>query len=214
MNAVVARGSGRSSAVVSLWPSAAGAVLLGFTAPSTWAFDEETPAALIAQAGAPSSDNRLRPQLEITATSTPRFDSADGTGRASRIDMTLLAPRRSALGLSLGVNGTDGLTAPLSGSPAGQAPSVDLGLHWRYTTDGDFRLDVNAWRRLEQPDALSLIYNREPSYGARVEMRIGSGSRSGLVADLGFLGMQLQGGGRITVRKSGGKPMVYYRTKF
>ena len=44
--------------------------------------------------------------------------------------------------------------------------------------------------------------------------RSGPCRSSGLVADRGFVGLQLESGARITVRRSGGKPMIYYRTKF
>jgi hypothetical protein len=34
------------------------------------------------------------------------------------------------------------------------------------------------------------------------------------VADRGFIGFQLESGARVTLRRSGGKPMIYYRTRF
>jgi hypothetical protein len=46
-----------------------------------------------------------------------------------------------------------------------------------------------------------------------VEMQL-AGSRSAFVAEHGFVGLQLDGGARITLRRSGGRPMVYYRTRF
>jgi hypothetical protein len=102
--------------------------------------------------------------------------------------------------------------------PANQGPhinSFDLGLHWRYTSFGNQRFDVSAWRRMNPVDAAGLIENRESSYGARVEMHLDSAPRSGLVAERGFLGLQLESGARITLRKGGGgKPMVYYRSTF
>ena len=58
-----------------------------------------------------------------------------------------------------------------------------------------------------------MVQLRDAGCGARVEMQL-SGSRSSLVADRGFIGVQLDGGARITLRRSGGKPMVYYRNKF
>jgi hypothetical protein len=98
---------------------------------------------------------------------------------------------------------------------AGSASSsLDLGLHWRYTLGSEDRVDVTAWRRMTPIDAASLVQSREPSYGARVELRLNPVTRTGLVAERGFLGFQMEGGGRITIRRSGGKPMVYYRTKF
>jgi hypothetical protein len=74
--------------------------------------------------------------------------------------------------------------------------------------------DVAAWRRLMPPDTLTLVQMRQPSYGARFEMQIGSTPTTGFVADRGFLGLQLESGARVTLRRSEGKPMVYYRTRF
>ena len=53
-------------------------------------------------------------------------------------------------------------------------------------------------------DAVDLVQARQPTYGARVEMQLGSLPQRGFVADRGFLGLQLEGGARITVRRSGG----------
>jgi hypothetical protein len=91
---------------------------------------------------------------------------------------------------------------------------VNLGLHWRYTLDSNYRVDVTAWRRLVPADALTLVQTHQPSYGARVEMQIRPVQKSGFVAGRGFVGLQLESGARVTLRRSGGKPMIYYRTKF
>jgi hypothetical protein len=154
-------------------------------------------------------------QMEIFATTLSRLDNFDGSPASTRIGLTWLPPRRSALGLSLGVNNPGGSVSAVAASLAGSAaPSLDLGLHWRYTLGSEERVDVTAWRRMTPIDAASLVQSREPSYGARVELRLTPVTRTGLVAERGFLGFQMEGGGRITIRRSGGKPMVYYRTKF
>jgi hypothetical protein len=151
---------------------------------------------------------------EVSATTVPRFDP-DAASRSTRIDVTWLPPRRSALGLSLGMTSTDGLGLGVPAALAGSGQSLDVGLHWRYTMDTNYRIDVTAWRRAVPADAASLIHLREPGYGARVEMRIGRApTGTGFVAERGFIGLQLESGARITLRRSGGKPMVYYRAKF
>jgi hypothetical protein len=158
----------------------------------------------------------MGPQIvpEVSATSLPRFDS-DASSRSTRIDMTWLPPRRSALGLSLGMTSTDGLGLGMPTPSGSGSQSLDVGLHWRYTMDTNYRIDVTAWRRAVPADAASLIHLREPGYGARVEMRIGRApTGTGFVAERGFIGLQLESGARITLRRSGGKPMVYYRAKF
>lgn len=187
---------------------------LGLCACATNVFAlDDGPAGWLAQSA--TANPRERARLEVSVSSLPRFDNVDGTSHSSRVDMTWLPPRRSALGLSLGMTSFNTADAPAFGPRPPSSTSLDLGVHWRYSLDGNYRLDVSAWRRVQPPDTLTLVELREPSYGARVEMRLGGGApRSGFVAERGFLGVQLQSGARLTLRRSGGKPMVYYRSKF
>lgn len=199
MNAVAANGTGRCYAGAGRRARAAVPVLLGLAASGAMALD----------------DNAMRPlQVEVSTSSVARFDNTDGSTRASRIDLTWLPPRRSALGFAVGMTSLEGPAYPLAGPYVNAAPILDLGLRWRYTLDSNYRIDVAAWRRLVPPDALALVETRQPSYGARVEMQIGASPKSAFVADRGFLGLQLESGARLTVRRSGGKPMIYYRTRF
>ena len=210
MDAVGALGMDWSLVAASLRRPAA-ALVLGASACNVCCAAQADDVA-VAQAFIPSND---RPQMRMSASSLPRFDSADGATRSSRIDMTLLPTPQSTLGPSLAMTRADPL-AQFGVRPfTSETTRVDLGLHWRYAYDSNYRFDVSAWRRLNPVDAASLIENHESSYGARVEMHL-SAPRSGFVADHGFLGFQLESGARITLRKSsgGGKPMVYYRSNF
>jgi hypothetical protein len=159
-----------------------------------------------------AKDEHRGVQLEFSSASFPRYDNTDGSNRSSRLDVTWLPPRRSALGLSLGMTSPQGYSFSAGGPTAG--PGVDVALRWRYTLDTNYRVDVTAWRRLMPTDALTLVQMHEPTYGARVEMQIGSTPKNGFVADRGFLGLQLESGARVTLRRSGGRPMLYYRTRF
>lgn len=211
MNFVVL-GVGRSVGVAGFrLPAAA---LLACLACNVWALSAAPDEIIVAQAFAPTATDRTRPQVELSSSSLPRFDNTDGATRSSRIDMTLLAPTPSAFGPALGMTSSDARAASGGRPFASGSTAVDLGVHWRYTSDANYRFDVTAWRRMNPADAASLIQNRESSYGARVEMRVASAPRSGFVADHRFLGIQLESGARITLRKSGGKPMVYYRSSF
>jgi len=186
-------------------------ILMGFAASGASALEPD----LSTLAGGASPDEARRVQLQVTGSSLPRFDNIDGSNRSSRIDLTLLPPRRSALGPSVGLSGPDANTAFYpAGSLGGSAPTIDVGLRWRYTLDSNYRIDVAAWRRLMPTDALTLVQMHEPTYGARVEMQIAPVPKSGFVANKGFIGFQLESGARVTLRRSGGKPMIYYRTKF
>lgn len=154
-----------------------------------------------------------RPQFEVSASTLPRFDNVDAHTQTARIDMRLLAPGRSGLGLAVG------MTHPAGGSNAfptlTPARSIDLGVHWRYTFDSNYRFDVTAYRKMPNADAMSLIESRDATYGARVEMGFGSSAkRKGFVADKGFVGLQLEGGARVSVKRKNGGPMFYYRNTF
>lgn len=150
-----------------------------------------------------------RARMELSTSTLPLFDSADGATRSNRVDMIWLPPRRPSLGLALGLTSSDGVGFRTPSIPTG--PVLDLGFHWRY----DERIDVSAWRRMTPMDAtpLALAQDRPVNYGARVEMKIDSGQR-GFRLDRSFLGFQLESGARIGVRRQFGHPMLYYRTNF
>jgi hypothetical protein len=217
MNTVIARRAAQSQAVARHWQQTVFVFLLCVAWSQAWgqadsatAFEEPQ---VIAQVFIADAQERPQPRMELSARELPRFESTDSATHTSRIDMTLMPSRRSALGLAMGMSSPSNASA--SANFNGATTSYDLGLHWRYTLASNYRLDVSAWRRLAPPDALSLIQRREPNYGARVEMRIGPAPiRPGFVADRGFVGFQMESGARITLRRSGGKPMLYYRTKF
>ena len=156
-----------------------------------------------------------RPQLEVSTTTLPRFDGIDSATRASRIGVTLLPQHRSSLGVAFGVSSVSGAKSALVPFSA-TVPSIDYGVHWRVTLDSNYRFDVTAYRRVQNSDAMSLIESGDPSYGARVELGMGSiqGRSKGFVADRGFLGVQLEGGARVSVKRSHGGPMFYYRNSF
>lgn len=154
----------------------------------------------------------VRGRVEMATTSLPVFENLDGASHSSRLDMIWLPPRRPNLGLALGLTSKEGAGLRLPGS--GVSPAVDLGLHWRYTLDTQYRIDVTAWRRMTPPDAAMLAHERQAAYGARFEMQVKSLPSRRLVADRGFLGLQLESGARITVKRRHGGPMFYYRAKF
>lgn len=94
--------------------------------------------------------------------------------------------------------------------PAGE----DLGLQWRQPVGSHRTIDVLAWRRVapRERDALAMIQDREPMYGARVEMRITS--RKSFATELKAIGLQLDNGAKIMLRRKDGNPTLYYRQQF
>jgi hypothetical protein len=217
MNTVVARRAAQSQAIARHWQQTVFFFLILFASAQGWCQEDASAtfeqAEAIANVSTAGAEEQRQPRVELSTRAMSRFESTDGATPTSRVDMTLLPSRRSALGFALGMSSPSIASAPSAFT--GTSTSYDLGLHWRYTTSGNYRVDVSAWRRLVPADALSLVQRREPSYGARVEMRIGPAPiRPGFVADRGFVGFQMESGARITLRRSGGTPMVYYRTKF
>jgi len=200
----------RSNAPKAPGPGALLTALVCVLAGNAWALDEDA-AVAVAFADTEAAAHS-RPQFEISTASAPRFDT-DGPQRTPRIDMTLLSRNRPSLGLSLGLSNFDG--SPFAGgSPlAPPGPSADIGLHWRSSSSGSYGVEVTAWRHLATPDALEMVLQRQATYGARFEMRLPS-PHHGFVADRGFLGMQLESGARITVRRKEHVPMLYYRNQF
>ena len=208
MQALAARGPGPLDGRTRSWPRAGVASLLFLAAFSAFADD---PLSLPNGPALPYAGSG-RSRLELSTSSLPLYESVEGATRSSRIDMIWLPPRHPSLGLAFGITSLDGPgLKPFGGS---SAPSVDLGFQWRYTLDSQYRVDVTAWRRMATGDAISLIQNRQPGYGARFELQVASLPSSGFVAERGFLGLQLESGARITLRKKAGGPMLYYRTKF
>lgn len=76
------------------------------------------------------------------------------------------------------------------------------------------RVDITAWRQPPAPtlDALSLIQRQQPSHGARAGMKLAP--RRSFAAELKAIGMQLDNGARITLRRKNGKPALHYRQQF
>lgn len=102
---------------------------------------------------------------------------------------------------------------PLAGT-ATLPGSVDIGLQWRQPLSSHQYVDITAWRRVAPaPDALSLIQQQDTVYGARVEMKLTSPSLKRFISDK-FIGMQLDSGARIGVKRTNGNPTIYYRNQF
>ncbi len=120
-------------------------------------------------------------------------------------------PQASALGLAVGIGTPSG-----SWRDNGTSSWVDIGVRWRSAPVDQRRIDVAAYRRINQPqDAYTLINSADrPLYSARVEMQFKSAKFGGLAPELGAIGMQLNGGGKVVLRSKRGGPMVYYRSSF
>ena len=100
---------------------------------------------------------------------------------------------------------------------ASQRPGLagdDLGLQWRQPVGSDRTIDILAWHRSapRERDAVSMIQDREPTFGARVEMRITA--RKSFATELKAIGMQLDNGAKIMLRRKDGNPTLYYRQQF
>ena len=160
-------------------------------------------------------------RLEVNTSNFARPDRFDGAVSGQRVDMMLLPPRSSAIGLAVGMSGFSTPSTPMGAGLVPQvAPAIDVGVHWRHTLDSNYRVDVTAWRRMPNPqaDAWSLAQMQQPTYGARVELNLSprgpQSAKKEFASDKGFIGMQLENGGRISIRRKFGGPMIYYRNTF
>ena len=163
---------------------------------------------LVADAG---SDPLLR--MQVQSLTLPNFDAQEPARPRIDFSVTPLNARGSGLGPMLGI-ATIGTGQP-PGLGAQGRTVFDLGLRWTQRLQSQRQIDITAWRRLNSnDDAITQIQMRQPLYGARVEMNLAGGPRAGLKLDRGFVGLQLEGGARITVKRKDGIPMVYYRNSF
>lgn len=179
------------------------------------------PEAVVAQASFASPDAAVAQargepavRVSVQASALPRLEAQDTGFQAPRVDLALnpFNGRAQGLGAVLGFSSPSTATATQGGlGLQPRAAAVDLGVRW---TQGV--VDVTAWRRMAgADDAYSMIQMRDPSvYGARVEMNLGSARALPFAIDRGFLGMQLESGARISIKRRNGGPMVYYRTSF
>lgn len=201
-----AAGAGRTGSRWEIASYAALAVLAGLAAPV--GAQEAPPAELLV------AEAKVEPpmRVQVRASALPRVDALDSGFQAPRVDVALFpSPRPSGLGAVLG------LSTPRPGThlqPAA-ASSVDLGLRWTQRLQGQHLIDVTAWRRMTtEHEAPALAQAREPAvYGARVELNLQAVKKAGLTFDRG-IGLQLESGARISIRRKHGGPMVYYRTSF
>lgn len=91
----------------------------------------------------------------------------------------------------------------------------DIGVSWRARLADHKVVDITAWQRMpRQPfDAISQIQQRDPLYGARVEMKL-QPARSRFTTEWRAIGLQLDNGARILLRRRNGNPTLYYRAQF
>jgi hypothetical protein len=151
-------------------------------------------------------------RLDVQASTLPRMEAQDTGFQAPRVDFSLLPASGSGVGAVIGMSGfAPRTTQPLGIQPV--RPTFDLGVRWSQRLSQK-QLDITAWRRMTgDDDALTLIQSKQPVYGARIEMNMSS-RKSGLALEHGFVGVQLEGGAKITIKRKNGGPMVYYRTTF
>jgi hypothetical protein len=189
----------------------AAALALCISCPSVWAQGAAQPAELMAQA---QSQSEPAMRVQVQTSTLPRLDAMDSGFQAPRVDVSLFpAARRTGLGAVVGMSGFAGRQNPQLGLQP-QRPSIDLGVRWSQRVHSQ-QIDIMAWRRMDtDDDAYSLVQARQPVYGARVEMNLSGGRKRGLAADLGFIGLQMQSGARISIKRKNGGPMIYYRTTF
>ena len=180
------------------------ALLVLFVTCPAWAQDAAQPVA-----GA-RAEQAVR--MEVQASTLPRLEAQDSGFQAPRVDVALFPANAGGMGAVFGMSGFS-MKQPMPVTLTPNRPSVDLGVRFTHKLQSMNQIDVTAWRRMNTPDdAYTLIQVREPVYGARVEMNLKPSSV--ISFDRSAIGLQLEGGGRITIKRKNGGPMVYYKTSF
>lgn len=192
-------------------PAAAALTLLAVLPPAGAQEAARPTAEVVAEARADQPPVRV----QVQTSALPRVVEATDAGfQAPRVDVSLFPANGGGMGAVFGMSTTAGAQPPGLGL-APQRPSVDVGLRFSHRFQNENQIDITAWRRMNTADdAYTQIQMRQPTYGARVEMEIKPAKFGALALDRGFLGMQLEGGGRISIKRKYGGPMVYYRTAF
>ena len=151
-------------------------------------------------------------RVQIRTSALPRMEAQDSGFQAPRVDVSLVPPDGRGLSPMFGISGAG--PAPTATGPQPQRTSLDVGLRLSHPLQSQ-QIDITAWRRMNNLDDVStLAPMRQPTYGARVELDLSRARTSGFAMDRGFIGMQLEGGARITIKRKDGRPMVYYRSAF
>jgi len=85
-------------------------------------------------------------RLEVNASALPRLESQDTGFQAPRVDVSLLSPGRSGLGIAIGMSSTGSRSGF---QPVGIAPrtAVHFGFRWRPMVQSQ-QFDVTAWCRM------------------------------------------------------------------
>lgn len=183
-----------------------------FACAAAWAQEAGPPAGPVALAQA-HVDPPVRVQVQTST--LPRLDVQDSGFQAPRIDVSVFpGARPRGLGAVMGMSGFAPRQplSPLGLQPV--RPSFDLGLRWSQRLQSQ-QIDITAWRRMNaEDDAYTLAQTRQPVYGARVELNLSAGRKGLFAMERGFIGLQLESGARISLKRSNGRPMIYYRTTF
>jgi len=151
-------------------------------------------------------------RVQVQASTLPRLDAQDSGFQAPRVDLSLFPSSTSNLGAVVGVSGFSNRPTQIGLQPA--RPAIDLGVRWSQRVQSR-QVDITAWRRMNtEEDAYTLTQmGQQPVYGARVELNLRP-SKGPLSLDGGFIGMQLESGAHISIKRKNGGPMLYYRTSF
>jgi hypothetical protein len=155
-------------------------------------------------------------RLQLQTSTLPRFDAQDGGFQGSRVDLSLTPLNSAGSGLGAVLGMASPSTNPQALGPQARTTSIDLGLRWSQRLQSQRQVDITAWRRMNTPDdAYSMAQLHQPAvYGARVEMNLAAARKTSFALDTGFVGLQLESGARITIKRKDGRPMLYYRSTF
>ncbi|NML14120.1 hypothetical protein [Azohydromonas caseinilytica] len=166
-------------------------------------------AALVTLLAATSAVAQSRDRLSTTtyALSSTTVPSQGDTSEHSQVELVRWAPAgHGSWGMALG--------ASRDGTHSAVQPEV--GLRWRSRVEGNQRLDLSAWRRLNTSlgDAGPGQAEDPVTLRTRIELQFIAPRSSASLSELGAVGLQLGSDSKLSMRIRRGGPMVYYRMQF
>lgn len=150
--------------------------------------------------GTSSPTGSVRYSIDTTTLRSPTDNTA-----SSRVEVVRWsAVGDSAWGMALGA------------SREGNNPlRPGLGVRWRSRIDDHQRLDLSAWRHLDNGGSAPAAPGAEPDeISTRIELQFSSPRSAAALGESGALGVQLSSSSKLSMRLRSGKPMVYYRMQF
>ena len=161
---------------------------------------------LLAATGA-TAQSQDRPGTPHYALGSSTWPGQSEASERSQVELVRWAPAgRGSWGMALGAS-REGGNSPVQ---------PEVGVRWRSRLEGNQRLDLSAWRRLNTKlgEAGPGLEEDPVTLRTRIELQFIAPRGSASLSELGAVGLQLGSDSKLSMRIRRGGPMVYYRMQF